>query len=141
MIESSITGSSWLEKMPRDRPTLIIAEGVLEYLTAKEVKTLLNRITDHFLHGQIAFDVVSSYAMKYGKKELKETTGAIHKWAVDDIDEEVDKLNPKLKRIAELSLFQSPNIRKLSWQFRVLYGIVSLIPRYKNMLTLLRYQF
>ncbi len=32
MISSSITSSKWLSKIPKNRPTTIIAEGVLEYI-------------------------------------------------------------------------------------------------------------
>ena len=88
-------------------PALIIAEGVFEYLTEDEVKTLLNRITNHFNHGEIIFDVMNSFAIKSGKEKLKQTTGAVHKWAVDDVSN-VDALNPKLKRVESLSLFKSP---------------------------------
>ncbi|MEO8855291.1 MAG: class I SAM-dependent methyltransferase, partial [Ginsengibacter sp.] len=94
MIASSITAQNWLETIPADRPTFIIAEGVLEYLSEEEVKTLLNRLTNYFYYGQIAFDVMNSFAITLGNKNLKKTTGAIDilKWAIDDIDE-IDKLN------------------------------------------------
>ena len=140
MIGSSVTYPDWLAEIPEDRPTVIIAEGILEYLTAEEVKTLLNRLTDHFLHGQIAFDVMNSFAIKSGQTKLKDATGAVHKWAVDDICE-VDKLDPKLQRITELSLFRSQYIQRLSWGLRLLYGLMSIVPPFKNMMRLLRYQF
>jgi len=38
---------------------MIVAEGVLEYLTAEEVKMPLNRLTDYFSHGVITFDVMN----------------------------------------------------------------------------------
>lgn len=140
MIGSSVTYPDWLTEIPKDRPTIIIAEGLLEYLTAEEVKTLLNRLSDHFLHGQIVFDVMNSFAIKSVQAKLKDTTGAIHKWAVDAICE-VDKLDTKLKRITELSLFRSEYIQRLSWRFRLLYGLMSIVPPFKNMIRLLRYQF
>lgn len=60
MITSSITAQNWLDPIPSDKPVLIIAEGVFEYLSEEEVKTLLNRLTNYFSHGQIAFDVMNS---------------------------------------------------------------------------------
>lgn len=120
---------------------MVLAEGVLEYLTGGEVKTLLNRITGHFLHGQIAFDVMNSYAIKAGRSRASRTTGALHQWSVEDL-EEVDQLDPKLTRVTELSLFRSPYIQQLPWGYRLVYRCVSLFPaRYKNMIRLLRYQF
>jgi len=52
MIGSSITNSEWLEAIPKDRPSLTIADGVFEYLTRDEVKALFNRLTNHFPSGR-----------------------------------------------------------------------------------------
>jgi O-methyltransferase involved in polyketide biosynthesis len=74
-----------LETIPNDRPAMIVAEGLLEYLNEAEVRVLFGRLTDHFPHGQMVFDVMNSFAIGSGKAELKKTTGAEHKWAVDDV--------------------------------------------------------
>ena len=140
MIKTSITDPNWLAEIPGSQPTMIVADGVLEYLTEVEVKGLLNRITGYFLHGQIAFDVMNSYAIKSGQSRASRTTGALHKWSVEN-PEEVDRLDTKLKRMAELSLFKSPYVHRLPWMFRWSYIAISLVPRYKNTIRLLRYQF
>lgn len=140
MIPSSVTELDWLKKIPNNQPTMIIAEGVLEYLSEDEVKNLLNRLTKHFPNGQIAFDVMNSFAINSGKKELKQTTGAVHKWAVDDIHD-VDKLDSKLNRIANISIFKSKFIHKLPLKTRLLYSAMSIVPSFKNMMRLLLYKF
>ena len=140
MIESSVTEPQWLENIPKDKPVMIIAEGVLEYLSVDEVKILLSRLTSHFPQGQIAFDIMNSFAIKSGKESLKETTGAEHKWAVDDIHE-VDKLNSRLKRINELSVFGFKNSYKLPLKYRVIYAIMYFIPSFRNMMRMLLYKF
>lgn len=136
MIGSSITESNWLEKTP-GLPSIVIADGVFEYLSEEEVKALLNRVTDHFPRGMIAFDIMNSYAVKMGKSDLKKKTGAEHKWAVDDVDK-VDELNPKLRRTANLTIFRS---KYLPWKYQLLFGLATIAPRFKNMLRLLRYEF
>src|SRR5699024_1291098 len=142
MIASSITAKNWLETIPADRPVIIIAEGVFEYLPKEEVKVLLNRLTTHFSQGQIAFDVMNAFAVKLGSKNLKKTTGAdnILKWAVDDINE-VDKLNPKLKRMEVVSRIQSVFIKKLPFVFRFILGLLSLSSKQRNAMRFLRYDF
>lgn len=142
MIASSITAQNWLEVIPSDRPAFIIAEGVLEYLSQEEAKTLLNRLTNYFSHGQIAFDVMNSYAIEAGNKNLKNTTGAINilKWAVDDIND-IEKLNSKLKRLEVVSRIKSIYVKKLSLGLRLLLGLLSLSSKHKNMMLLLRYNF
>jgi O-methyltransferase involved in polyketide biosynthesis len=142
MIASSITAQNWLETISADRPAFILAEGVLEYLSEEEVKTLLNRLTTYFTHGQIAFDVMNSFAVKFGNKNLKKTTGAVDilKWTVDDINE-IDKLNPKLKRIEVVSRIKSVFVKKLPFGNRILLGILSLFSKQKNAMRLVRYEF
>jgi O-methyltransferase involved in polyketide biosynthesis len=140
MIGFSVTAPEWLAIIPKTRPVMIVAEGLLEYLTADEVQTLLTRFTDAFLHGEIVFDVINSFAQRAGKAELHKKTGAEHKWAVDTPDA-VEQLNPKLKRIADQPIFSSPYRGELPWHFRILYSMLALFPPVKTMLRLLHYQF
>ena len=140
MIGSSITAQDWLKKIPADKPALIIAEGVLEYLPEEDVKILFNGLTNYFFHGEIIFDVINSFAIKFGKKKLNKITGAVHLWAVDDISE-VEKLNSKLKRKDAVPIFKSVFIKKLPFAFRFLSVLANLSTKYKNIIQLLRYEF
>ncbi len=140
MIESSMTEPGWMEKIPKNRPAIVVADGVLEYITKDEVCILFNRITDYFHSGQIVFDVMSSAAVERGRKRLKDTMGAEHKWAVDNI-QNVDALDPKLKRIDAFSLFGSKYVARLPMKVRLSFWIVNLVPNFKNTIRLLRYEF
>ena len=140
MIASSITGPTWLAEIPTGQPVIVIAEGVLEYLTAQEVKILLNRLTDTFSHGVIAFDVMNSFAIQSAKSAANEPTAGLHTWEVNDLGD-VDALDPKLKREKAISVFYSPYIGKLPIRYHVLYRAMALVPQLRNMIRLLRYQF
>ncbi len=140
MIGASLTDPNWLTEIPKDQPTIIIAEGVLPYLTAAEVKSLLNRLTDHFLHGEMAFDVMNTYGVRSAQSVVSQTTAAMHRWAVENI-EQVDQLDAKLRRVAIVPLFSSPYVRRLAWGYRLLYGSLALVPQYRNSIRLLRYRF
>ena len=80
---------------------------------------------------------MNSYAVKMGKDRLQEVAGGSHKWAVDNVSE-VDKMDPKLKRIASLPLLGS---KYLPLKYRIPFRLALFLPRYKNMLRLLRYEF
>ena len=140
MIESSITDPAWFAGIPTGQPVMIIAEGVLEYLKEEEVKVLLNRLTDYFAHGVILFDVMNSFAIQSAKSAANEPTAGLHKWEVNDI-REVDALDPTLKRGKAISIFHSPYIGKLPVGYHLLYRSMGLIPRLRNMIRLLHYQF
>jgi O-methyltransferase involved in polyketide biosynthesis len=137
MLESSVTDPGWLEKVPRDRPTMMVAEGLVEYLTEQEVRALLNALTDRLPRGHVAFDVMNSYAISSGRAALKANMGAEHKWAVDDV-RAVDRLDPKLTRISSVSLFTSGY---MPMRYRLMFGILSVSPRFRGMLRLIRYKF
>jgi O-methyltransferase involved in polyketide biosynthesis len=48
MLGYPLSDPDWLRRVPHDRPTMIVADGVLEYLTEAEVGSLLNRLTGTF---------------------------------------------------------------------------------------------
>lgn len=140
MLESSVTDAGWLEAVPAGRPTVVVAEGVLEYLEPGEVKALLNRITNRFKQGEMMFDVMSSLAIKAGREKLKNLTGAVHRWAVDDVAD-VDDMNPAMRRVDNVSPVQSPFVQQLSLKNRLLYRGMARSPHYCNIMRLLRYRF
>ena len=140
MLATSLSEKQWLEQVSRDLPAAIVAEGVFEYMEADDVKALLHRLTSHFAEGQVIFDCLSSFAVKSGRTELETKTGAVHRWAVDDI-REVDALEPRLRRIDDLSVLRTRYRRELSWRYRLVFAAASLVPRFRDILRLLRYEF
>jgi len=140
MIGSSALDPQWLQDISPNRPTVILTEGLLEYLDEKEVQSLFNMLTGYFVQGQLIFDVMSSFAIESGKKRLKAITGAEHKWAVNS-PEAVDRLDSQLQRISDLSVFKSAFIKELSAGYRFIYRIMSYIPAFRNMMRLMRYGF
>jgi O-methyltransferase involved in polyketide biosynthesis len=140
MLATSLSDERWLDLIPRDRPAGILAEGVFEYMNVDDVRALLNRLTNHFAEGQVIFDCLSSFAVKSGRTELETKAGAVHKWAVDDI-REVDALVPRLRRINDLSLLRTRYRHELSWRYRLLFAAASLVPRFRDLHRLLRYEF
>jgi O-methyltransferase involved in polyketide biosynthesis len=73
----------WLDEVPRDRPGLLIAEGVLHYLSEAEVKALLNAVVAHFPGGQLIFDICNSMIVKRAGSNVG-GTGATYKRGLDD---------------------------------------------------------
>lgn len=59
MIGSSVTDLRWLDGIPADRPVLVVAEGLVQYLSEKEAIELFNRITEKFPGGEFIFDAYS----------------------------------------------------------------------------------
>jgi O-methyltransferase involved in polyketide biosynthesis len=64
LVDSSVTDLHWLDEIPADRPVLVVAEGLVQYLSEKEGLALFNRITEKFPNGEFIFDAYSRLTIK-----------------------------------------------------------------------------
>jgi methyltransferase (TIGR00027 family) len=80
MIGSSVTDPGWLDQIPTGLPTLVVAEGLLMYITEREVADLLGRLTDRFGSGELLFDTLPPS----GPRLSKIFTKGIVKWGIRD---------------------------------------------------------
>ena len=46
----------WLDSIPSDRPAVIVADGLMAFMTQNEWVTLLNLLVSHFPSGEIAYN-------------------------------------------------------------------------------------
>ncbi|OBG38864.1 methyltransferase [Mycobacterium sp. E3198] len=122
MIGSSVTDQAWLDEVPTDRPTLMVAEGLVMYLTGAQVRALLHGITDRFGGGELAFDTVSPM----GPRLSKVFTKGITKWGIRDA-RELERWNPRL-RLLEQSFVGALCDRIPSAPVRLLWRLVNATP-------------
>ncbi|OBF49504.1 methyltransferase [Mycobacterium sp. 852002-50816_SCH5313054-b] len=122
MIGSSVTDEAWLDEVPTDRPTLMVAEGLVMYLTEPQVRALLQRITDRCGGGELAFDTVSPM----GPRLSKLFTKGITKWGIRDA-RELEQWNPRL-RLLEQSFVGALCDRIPSAPVRLLWRLVNATP-------------
>jgi len=141
MVAASVTDPGWLEKIPSDRSVIIVAEGLLPYLAPEDVEKLFKRITDHFRHGRIIFDTISKSVIKLSSKTVKKMTGAVHRWGLDDA-EEIERFNPKLKKIVEMCIFSSVYVKQLPLGlFKIFCRVAVLLPFFRRGMRLFQYEF
>jgi len=104
LIGAPLEDLRWLDEVPRDRPGLLLAEGVLHYLSETEVKALLNAVVAHFPGGQMIFDICNSMIVKRAGSNVG-GTGATYKWGLDD-PQDIQQLEPKLELVREISMHE-----------------------------------
>lgn len=140
MIGSSVTERGWLDQIPAERPALIVAEGLLMYLTEPEIRDLLQRVTDRFRTGELLADLLSPWGPRFSQSRLlaRQSTAGITKWGTKDGHELAD-WNPRL-RLVETSMFLDPAKVPLKPQ-RLIYRIVAAVPFVRNYDRLYRFQF
>ncbi len=141
-IGSSLADLDWLDRVPRERPALILAEGVTMYLTEEIVRALLSRLTQHFPSGQIALDAHSRQLVRWLARSGAgvRQTGAAFGWGIDD-PQDIRKLEPRLELVR---VFRTPDLAEyahLPLRARVTVRVMDLVPALRGLNRVLLYRF
>jgi O-methyltransferase involved in polyketide biosynthesis len=125
MIGSSVTDREWLEQIPADHQALVVAEGLLMYLTESQVRDLLARLTHRFSSGELLFDTLSPI----GPRISRLLQGGIVKWGIADA-REIERWQPRLRCLEQTSAVSGYESIPLKPQ-RVLFRLVYATPMRK----------
>ncbi|WP_217577966.1 class I SAM-dependent methyltransferase [Mesorhizobium sp. GbtcB19] len=138
---SSVTEPGWLADVPRNRPTIVVAEGLAPYLAADEGLLLLGRLVAHLVGGEVIFDAYSNFGLKLMRLSpaIKATGAEVH-WAIED-PRELEQAIPKLRFIGEIPSYKPERGARLGWSARLFVGLWKLIPAMRKVGRLLRYRF
>jgi len=102
LIASSVTDLEWMEQVNAGgRPVLVVAEGLMMYLSEADVKRLFIQLRQAFPGCRLIADVFSRMAARSASKHssLKQT-GATLGWGIDD-PHEVETWAPGIRLIEE----------------------------------------
>jgi O-methyltransferase involved in polyketide biosynthesis len=140
MIGSSVTEPDLLDQIPAERPALIVAEGLIMYLTEAEIRDLLQRLTDRFGTGELLADLLSPWGPRFSNSRIlsKMSTSGITKWGTRD-GHELPEWNRRLN-LVDTCAFVDPTKIPLKPQ-RVLYQIFAAVPFIRNYDRLYRFRF
>lgn len=139
LIGARLDDLRWLDEVPRDRPGLLIAEGVLHYLSQAEVKALLNAVVAHFPGGQMVFDICNSFIVKRAGSNVG-GTGATYKWGLDD-PQDIKQLEPNLELIKEFRPSELVAFSRFPLWWRALFRVQEVNPTLRRMERILVYRF
>ncbi|QCI68819.1 class I SAM-dependent methyltransferase [Phreatobacter stygius] len=144
MIGSSVTDPSWLDTIPADAPALIIAEGLLMYLSEAEVGDLLGALTTRLPGGELVFDGFNRLGIRLAQSNrMIKATGATLNWNIDE-PRELEVLVPKLRFVAELMIYdpaEAAQFRRFSLPARLAIRVMHAVPGFRRIGRLLRYRF
>ena len=135
MVGSSVTDPGWLDELPAGGPVLIVAEGLLMYLTPAEVTDLLHRLLDRFDTGELLADLLS----KLGPWLSKVSMSGIIKWGTRD-GSEITRWDARLRLIEDSPVIAGFDKISLTPQ-RLLYRLAYAVPANRNYDRLFRFAF
>ena len=135
-ISKSVLDFSWIGSVPKNRPTLFIAEGLLMYFSEKEVKSIFEVISEIFPDSEMLFEAMSPFLAKKSDKhpDLK-TYNASFKWGIKT-GKEIESWNIGVSFIDEWYYFD-----RYKHRAPLLYRLLIPIPALRKMMKIVHVNF
>lgn len=124
MIASSVMDFDWLDQIDYSgESVLIIAEGLLMYLSEDEVKKLFIFLKDKFVDAEIIFDAFSKNTVKFSKYQpsLKKTEAKIL-WGIDSPNE-IEGFAKGIKHLYTKYMNVDKRVNLLNWYYRLMFKL------------------
>ncbi len=141
LIASSVTDPGWLAEVPRNRPAIVVAEGLTPYLPADEGLRLLSRLVAHLAGGELMFDAYSSLGLKLLRlnPSLRATGAEVH-WSIED-PHELELAVPRLRFVEDISAYGPEHAARMGWSAKLFVRLWKHVPALRKIGRLLRYRF
>jgi O-methyltransferase involved in polyketide biosynthesis len=124
VVGADVRDPDWLNTIPSDRPALIVADGLMGFLTQDELVSLLDRLIDHFPTGEMVFNSYTHFAIWATQHSpgTKAVAPLIKFPGVDD-PHDFERWNPRLTLVKEILLSREPEIAEFPPVQRLYYRL------------------
>ncbi|MGN1022950.1 MAG: class I SAM-dependent methyltransferase [Lachnospiraceae bacterium] len=105
MISGSVLDGGWADGISaadRQRPVIVIAEGLFMYFSREENQKILRSLTAQFPRGTLVVELMHQSMMKENLHDTVRETNAKFGWGTDS-GHELELLEPKMKLVSEQS--------------------------------------
>lgn len=141
LVATPATDPSWLDAIPADRPTLLIAEGISMYLTADDGVALLQHVIDRFGAGEINIDYYSRLVVRSQKTHrLQRQSGSTLYWAVNKPADVLDRLSGA-RLVDAVTFFDASTFDRATGALRVMRQLVRPLPPLRRTFQYHRYAY
>jgi O-methyltransferase involved in polyketide biosynthesis len=146
-VAASVADDSWTDTIPADRPTMLIADGLLAFLPEDVIIRLFRHIADHFGSGEMAFNDYgrigwfSRLAVKLAPQKMFSAVGS--QWGYRGFkDARVPETwNPRLRLVEEASLAHAPEVDLFPSWIRLATKVSGYFAASARKARILRYRF
>jgi methyltransferase (TIGR00027 family) len=136
LIPKSVTDFSWLELIPKDKPLLFIAEGLLMYFAEEEVKELLGKIGAACPGSEMLFEAMSPFIAKRTDKHADvKKYDAQFKWGIST-GAELGEWKQGIDFIEEWYYFE-----RHTYRYPLIYRLLAFIPVFRKGMKIVRIRF
>jgi O-methyltransferase involved in polyketide biosynthesis len=141
VVSASVTDPAWFADIPRDRPLLMVGEGLTMYLTEEDGVALLRRVVEHSPSGELQFDAFNTLGVKsQWMNAVVRRSGATLHWSIDGPGDVLDAV-PGTRLLAWVSAIESDTFKKLPWYYRVMVDVMARVKVLRYMAQYHRYAF
>jgi O-methyltransferase involved in polyketide biosynthesis len=115
-IAASVGDPSWADTIPAERPAMVIADGLLAFLSEPVIVGAFRRVTEHFRSGELAFNDYgrigwfSRVAVKLAPQRMFSSVGSQWGYAGFKDARVPEAWNPRLVLVEEASLAHAPEV-------------------------------
>jgi O-methyltransferase involved in polyketide biosynthesis len=126
-VGGDVTGADWLDAIPTDRPAVIVADGLMAFLTLDEMASVLNRLISHLPSGEIAFNSYTRFAIWAAKhsRGTRSVADLVTSSGFND-PRAPERWNPKLKLVKEILLCREPEVAEFPRALRTYNRVLAL---------------
>jgi O-methyltransferase involved in polyketide biosynthesis len=111
VLASSALDVEWMDALPKNRPVLLMAEGVFPYLEEREIKKLVLALNERFAGSELLFDVLSPALVWMHNIELRFTgLQATLRWGLKR-SRDIERWSPGIRLLDEWFYFDQPEAR------------------------------
>lgn len=142
-VAASLADDAWSDQIPSDRPTMLVADGLLAFVSEPVIANLFRHIPEHFSSGELAFNDYGRVS-RTSLLAMKVVFSAVgNQWVYRGFnDARVPQTwSPRLTLVEETSLAHAPEVELYPAPARVSTRLMGMTKAGARTARILRYRF
>lgn len=142
-VAASLADDAWADQIPSDRPTMLVADGLLAFLTEPVLINLFRTIPERFRSGELALNDYGRVS-RSSLLAMKIAFSAVgNQWAYRGFNDALlpETWSPRLRLVEEVSLAHAPEVDRYPAVARVSTRLMGMTKSGARNARILRYRF